>query len=200
MQYNTIFIQDYARRLQRRLGMQTANPASTLAPEIMPVLPVDTPQADWDYLGGSIRAGVSHVAAGDGANLSAWQLRVPADARSVVVVDLIEVLATGAGRLQLYPPGQGDLSNSLNEVALDTRWAPAARNTATKASWGYLPAPIITVRQPFRTPGNTLYSFDPKVVLSPGWVLLWVSNAVNVSFEFNARFTERPVASPNELS
>jgi len=200
MEYNRIFIQDLGQRLARRLGMQTPNPAPTLAPEIMPVLDVEPYRQEHPFLGGmKIASGTGTVTAAAG-DYTRFNLVNPVGSGMLVFVDYADVLSTSSGVWALQVTA-AVIAVTQSTVANDTRWGTSATRQ-TAAAWGYQltgAAPIGTGRM-FTTSAGTVRTWEPEIVLRPGTSLTWLSFALAASTEVNIRWRERPPAAPNELS
>lgn len=200
MDYNRIFIQDLGQRLARRLGMQTPNPAPTLAPEIMPILETEPYRQEHPYLGGmKVAAGTGTFTASAG-DYTRFHLINPANSGMLVFVDYADVLSTSAGVWALALT-VGTIAVAQSTVACDTRWGTSTTRQ-TAAAWGYQgtgTVPVTTGRV-FTTTSGVVRSWDANLVLRPGSTLTWYSLGVNASSELNIRWRERPPAAPNELS
>jgi len=199
MDYNRIFIQDLGQRLARRLGMQTPNPAPTLAPEIMPVLSVEAPRQELSFLGGERIAWAHAVQVVSGGLYGRLILSNPVGSGMLAMVDYIDMVSTATGYF-LLSPGAFTFS-PLSPISADTRFNPGAgRNTALEWGTDVTGVPPIATRRFYVTQAGTRIVVQPELVLAPGWQLVWTAAAINASTEMNIRFRERPPGSRNELA
>jgi len=193
--------------LQRRLNVtDTPAPASTLAPEVMPVIEVQPPSQEDHFLRGTRICGQGMNQAAVAANYSVVILENPANSRAIVLLDWI-LLNTSAtdGFVDCY------LENSANSIpgigavgtgVLDGRWGLGTNRSFAIFRAGLDPvAPAISwiTFARLRWNGGNPYEVRLPITLSPGRVAMFRTDGVNQRLSMSLVWRERP-GQPSELA
>lgn len=190
--------------LQRRLNITDAPaPASTLAPEVMPVLSVIPARREDDYLRGEFNYGAVYSSVGGVGTYPILRIYNPTNSGSLVIVERAIVYQVTAAASCQYGIGLG-ATLGLSQVAstgLDTRRPPnaTAQNAIARLEGDAIAAPpfiggpiIIRINQTFSG------SLDLGIVLTPGYALDLFNQGTNQTFVANLFWRERQ-AQPSEL-
>lgn len=182
--------------LTRLLGMDAQSPAVDVAPEIVPVLPIEAigPEHWWLY-GGRLCSGVVEIAA-VAAKRSVARLRVPTNSGVIAVVQKV-IVAGATGTYVLagvsYPTTDlAQLPAARGKTIRDTRIgnpdiAPAATLTYDQEPAGISPANLLTALL-----NGTTTVFDQwDVVLAPGSAMDVYVGTNNVAINIAMWWRER---------
>lgn len=194
--------------LQRRLNVtDSPAPASTLAPEVMPVILAKEPNIEDYYLRGERLCSTWGVATGGVGTYGVWRLHNPANSGTLVILEKYNwFLAAGASSLYSGLGAGGALAPSgslvaLGSVALDTRFRASSTNlqTVAIAQSDTLAVPAFTAGPIWTRSSDSvnLYKHAP-IVLAPGYCVDWWTAGTNVTFVLSLFWRER-AAQPSEL-
>lgn len=193
--------------LKRRLNIaDNPAPASTLAPEVMPVFQIQPPSQEDDFLRGMRRCGASSIQVADALNYSVAVLQNPATSNLLVMLD--EVFITRMTdtaftlhyvELDTFIPGIG----SFGTTSLDSRWPLRSgfRSAAIFRSGLTTVAPHISWVQWAAIDyfaSNAPQKLNPGVTLRPGTMYVIYTNGLNLPLGVALRWRERPYQ-PSEL-
>src|SRR5512144_563940 len=158
--------------LSRRLGM-TSGPATTLAPEIMPMLSLGEMPELLYHSGWRRWQHLEYILSAGATTYQNFQVRCPDTSTSIYLIEHIEVGHSPANpsrpiRLDLgYGPGGAALANaSVNAEFRDSRQSPSG-NTSLEFSNG-----SSNVLVPGTAWGNFFGAQPPLVVPGAPWVLM----------------------------
>lgn len=202
-------IQDFGinELLSRRLNItDSPAPASTLAPEVMPVFSVSPPRAEDDFLRRERFASSWASCIGGVAAYGIARLYNPAGTRTLVVVDKVYFRHVDASRIFMSVQIAGTLGvgADINGTTLwDTRYGATATNQQTVAiceDFAIAAPPGLNgpILYGFVGAANTSREIKTGIVLAPGYSLDVFTSAVNLEFEVDFEFHERAVQ-PSEL-
>lgn len=191
----------YSMLLRRTLGMKgTLEVAGELSPEISPTLQLEEPSdPEWDFLKDVRNVAVAERVSANVAGGGQMLLLNPADSGVIAVMELLEMSGAGVtveftARLQTAP---APLLNGALTVATDTRWETTALLTQSSVLASFQSNLLIgtgagTIWRHSLIQGRP-HKFKPRVVLTPGFGLVFGSRTVNVVVGLSARWHERQV-------
>jgi len=192
--------------LARRLNItDTLAPASTLAPEVMPVLDVLPPSQEDAYLRGERLCGAGYSVSASVGNYSVATLLNPANSGILVMLDQITNNAvTPSGYLDHYIERVNlPTLGAVNGSVLDTRWplttAGARRHQAIFAIGNTPTAPNINWAPFFETRYATGQPnvYPVRAVIAPGSMYICYTTGLNVDLALHLFWRERP-SQPSE--
>jgi len=191
--------------LARRFNITDAfSPASTLAPEVMPVVQVYPPSQEDDYLRGTRRCGASGRQQAVAANYAVATLSNPAGSGILVMLDEILVNDTANGMAiehyleRVALPAMGAVGSGVK----DSRWPLPSSRTQARFGIGVTPtAPNIAwiyfSRTMFWTNTPPIIQ-NAGIVIAPGSMYIAYVSFVNYTLDITLSWRER-VAQPSEL-
>lgn len=203
--YNIIQDSGVNSQLARRLNT-ISGPASSLAPEVMPVVLAAEYTAEQNFWAGVGLRATRVTTPLDAANFSGFRLRNPAGSRTLIVVERVYIGKPTAQSVQMgVTPADTNLSSVSASGSRDTRTPPttATQQSTAIASVGIAGTPTFTTsgKVLFLSPGFVAVNaerWDVEVVLAPGTSFEMWSNAVNQNFQTTVLWRER-TAQPSEL-
>lgn len=191
--------------LTRRLNItDSPGPASTLAPEVMPVLQVKAPEEADRYLIGEKRCGNWAVVSGGVGSFGVYRIYNPTGSGTIVTVDWLSLRFFTSAASAYCAIGLGGALTTTptypGSVALDTRYRAtgAGLQSVAQTVWDVVAA------APFTQVLYRLYDEVTRVptridaVLAPGYAFDVWPVATNQSIAVNLSWRER-AAQPSEL-
>jgi len=194
--------------LARRLNINdTPAPASSLAPELMPVVLALPPSQEDRYLRGERLCGAVFSTSPLGANYSVATLQNPANSGMIVCVDayiLSNLLTNSSINFYLEKNNLPSLTQITTGV-LDSRWNRSVGGTLRTfavARVGVTTTAPNAAWVPFWaqgwTTGNTRLRNNLECVIEPGAMLIIYTADANSVLDISLLWRERP-AQPSEL-
>lgn len=193
--------------LQRRLNIaDSPAPASTLAPEIMPVLLAIPPSPEDLYLRGERLCAVTGVKAAVALEYSIATLSNPTGSNILLMLDRI-VYNTGTNGVyfdhyleRTNLPSMGAVNGSVRDARWPLATGGARRHAAAFGCGSSATAPHINWGLLFQWKwiAGQPQTFNPEVVIPPGAMFIVYTNVVNSDLNIALFWRERP-AQPSEL-
>lgn len=193
-------INDYSLNsvLIRRLGMVQAAAAPAVAPEVFPVMTLESDRPEWGWLKGEQLNGRFMSVGAVAGQFSMVQMYLPSTSQQVVVIE--NITNTGTAQLAIFRIigiGGGLGGWSGRTVAnRDTRWVGDRTGLVVETNQNAaLPAryPDIAV-----LPGSIAARFEAPLIITPGRGFCIATASVNQIISANVNWRER-VAQPGEL-
>jgi hypothetical protein len=196
--FNEILVGRYNSLLTKLLSIKGPAPSPVVAPEIMPVLTLESDRPEWLFLGGQ------RLLWGLALQNSAVALRAlsalenPAGSGVLVVLERLSFIAvTGAMPFHIRPiSGASGLPASGGAVARDTRLNPAgtAVSSAAIMNSGQAGAPPINGSDAYHSvaPVNVVQEIPIQLMLTPGFgVVVYGEAAVGQDYRLTWWWRER---------
>lgn len=203
----------YGALLQRLLGITDKNPSSHIAPEIQPVLVLESERPEWNFISGVREAKCAALFAAPGAsNFSQILFTNPAGSNTIAVLDYVKLGASLGGSstydwigAQVLTPNTSPNVGTFACITTDTRDPANIANSALQTACrveGHIDTSLPTSRATTRSrcfqgaSGSSAYwtpeKLEPRHVMTPGTqYVVSFATARNVEIGFEVGWRER---------
>lgn len=184
--------------LTKRLTTPGGSNAPSVAPEIFPVLALESDRPEWSWLKGEILAARYGTVAAVAGQFSAMQYYLPTNARTVAVVKNIRTHNNTAIVIARLVGISGGLAGWTGRTTATCDTRAGGQNTAVICE------DIQNIASPSQFPTMTILNatnqeYEQPIVIAPGGSLGIIGAAVNTALQVSITWYERP-AQPGELA
>lgn len=192
---NEILVGRFNRSLQKTFGIKGGPPVATLAPEIMPVVPVSV-GVERRFLESWNKFGVARNVAANAANTQGIQLANPTNSNIVAVVESVKAGSTAAQQwnvclVQANPTNLASLISTVNE---DGRYGNQFAGVVIASFTPSTTSTLSTISMLATGNGQSVELIETEaqeIPLLPGATLLLTSIVVNLAGFYGFRWRER---------
>lgn len=202
--HNEILTGELGEILADRLAMQGGQPAPTLAPEIIPTLPLEVDRPEWVYLGGGRLWGSAVLQVGAAGEQTIGAIENPAGSGIIAVFEQIMTNVNTTSRVRLSSTRTytaTGLDDTHLAIPRDTRqWLDLPTAASPDSALlirsgdvvgGIMPG-VTNYLHIFASPAGTESKPYPgPIVLVPGTALLWETDTNNIQVHMSLTWRER---------
>lgn len=189
----------WSNQLRRMFGMAgVVDVSADLSPEISPVVVVEEPTVDLDFLKELRLCFTGNTIAGVVGNASKWRLRNPANSGTMIVVKTVEQVGIQAGILWQININQQtvDFPSRLLTTVPDSRWntlGSAAQTTVgvVSSSNAQVAGPAGDIIAFAERAAQRQFTFPQAIPILPGAALDWGTGNADIDARMWICWTER---------
>lgn len=178
--------------LHKLLSMKEGAPSPTLSPEIVPILDIESDRPEWRFLAGEYLFAALAEVTGVAAQLQRISIVNPAASGVIIVLERLTVRTSGNVSIQ-WGVGLASAAGAPTVLGLvrETRWGAISSACGLVTNQNSAALAQAQEQLPVLTNDTGLVT-RLDYILSPGFALNFVPNAVNTSFGISLTWRQRP--------